>query len=148
MLNSRLDWDDLEVLDLYSGSGAITFEFLSRGVKSVVALDNNNASVRFISDMKQQWDVDNLEVLKYDTLRYLENCRTAFDVVFADPPYHSEDYDLIHELVFSRDLLKENGYLIMEHRKDLNFEDKDGFLLHRAFGNVNFSIFSPVKSVD
>ena len=58
MLNSRLDWEDLEVLDLYSGSGAMAFEFLSRGVKAAIALDNNNNCVRFISDMKEKWKVE------------------------------------------------------------------------------------------
>ena len=147
ILNSRIEWEGMDILDLYSGSGALAFEFLSRGVSSAVAVDNNIESVKFLSETKKKWEVDNLEVIKSDALRYLEKCHSTFDLIFADPPYQSEDYFDILKLVFERNLLKEHGFLILEHEKRRSFEKEESFQFNRAFGNVNFSIFSPIKSI-
>lgn len=141
MLNSRLDWEGMDVLDLYSGTGAMAFEFLSRGVATAVAVDRHVESVKFIASVKEKWGVENLEIVKNDALRYLEKCSISYDLIFADPPYDSDDYEEILKFVFENGLLKEHGYLIMEHQKRKSFESHPRFDFHRAFGNVNFSIF-------
>jgi 16S rRNA (guanine(966)-N(2))-methyltransferase RsmD len=141
MLNSRIDWEGLDVLDLYSGTGAMAFEFLSHGVRSAVAVDRHIESVKFIASIKEKWTVENLEIIKYEALRYLEKCAFSFDLIFADPPYDSDDYDEILKFVFDNKLIKEGGFLIMEHQKRKSFESHPSFDFHRAFGNVNFSIF-------
>ncbi len=143
LLASRLDFEGLDVLDLYSGSGAISFEFISRGVESATAVDIQLASVKFISETKLKWEIDNLEVIKYDVIRYLSKCQHTFDIIFADPPYDSQDYKDIIEKVFTGKLLKEGGYLILEHEKNHDFSNVSEFEFQRSFGKVNFSLFQP-----
>lgn len=142
MLNSRVDWPDLMVLDLYTGSGSMIFEFLSRGVKYGVAVDSNVESLKFISSIKSQWGADNMDVIKSDAIKYLHKCHEKFDIIFADPPYDEDDHLQIHHEVFNNNLVKENGYLILEHHKRKSFETLEYFSFQRSFGNVNFSFFS------
>lgn len=142
MLNSRLDWHNMQVLDLYSGSGAIVFEFLSRGIDSAIAVDSNFESVKFISSIKQEWNIENLEVVKSDSIRYLQKCHLKFDLIFADPPYDDNDYESLHKEVFEKELLKENAFLILEHGRKMSLESLTGFQFQRSFGNVNFSFFT------
>jgi 16S rRNA (guanine(966)-N(2))-methyltransferase RsmD len=141
ILHSRLDFDGMQILDLYSGSGAIAFEFVSRGVQSVIAVDKQVESVKFIAGIKNKWEIENLETIKSDVLRYLSKCHTKFDLIFADPPYQSEDHMEIIKLAFENEMLNDEGYLVLEHEKRKNFESVSGFEFQRSFGNVNFSIF-------
>ena len=141
MLYSRLDFEGMQILDLYSGSGAITFEFISRGVQSVVAVDKQVASVKFIASVKSKWEIENVETIKSDVLKYLEKCHLKFDLIFADPPYESEDHEELIKRIYENNMLKDDGYLVLEHEKRKNFESVSGFEFQRSFGNVNFSIF-------
>lgn len=141
VLNNRLNWEGITVLDLYAGSGAMSLEFLSRGVDSVISVDQNYESVKFISSVKTDWKIDNLEILKSDALRYLEKCHLSFDLIFADPPYDGSDHDKLLELVIGKELLKENGTFILEHPKDKKYETHPCFIFERSYGNVNFSFF-------
>lgn len=145
MLNSRVNMEGMDVLDLYTGSGSVVFEFLSRGASSATAVDSSIDSVKFLTEIKKKWLVENLEVIKSDVLRFLEKCHVSFDIIFADPPYDSDDYATIIKLVFEKNMLKPGAYLILEHQKNHSFENEKYFEFHRAFGNVNFSIFSPDK---
>ena len=142
MLHSRIDFEGLEVLDLYTGSGAVAMEFISRGVEHAVVVDNNYQSVKFISEIKEKWSVQNIEVIKNEALKYLDRCSVAYDIIFADPPYGSDEYEELLKIVFDKGLLKEDGYLILEHDKKREFSSHGNFDFQRAFGNVNFSIFS------
>jgi len=141
ILHSRMDFDGMKILDLYSGSGAIAFEFISRGVQSAVVVDKQVESVKFIAGIKSKWEISNLEIIKSDTLKYLEKSSEKFDLIFADPPYQSEDHMKIINLVLEGQLLGDEGYLVLEHEKRKNFESEPGFEFQRSFGNVNFSIF-------
>ena len=141
ILRSRLDFDEMDILDLYSGSGSIALEFISRGCKSAVAIDSQVQSVKYIAKTKDQWGIDNLEIIKTDVMRYLRKCHFQFDLIFADPPYDFENYTDIIDLVFEKELLNNNGYLIMEHDKRKKFDTLKRFEFQRSFGNVNFSIF-------
>lgn len=142
VLNNMIDWNKLTILDLYAGTGAMSLEFLSRGAASCVAVDNQASSVRFISKLRQDWGVQNLEVIKSEVLTYLDRCAAGFDLIFADPPYMLDQLNEVHNLVMEGSLLNEGGLLIMEHdgRKDLS--NLYGFSNKRTFGKVNFSIFS------
>jgi len=141
ILRSRLDFDDMDILDLYSGTGAIALEFISRGCQSAVAVDNQVQSVKYIAKTKDLWGIENLEIIKSDVLKYLKKCHSKFDLIFADPPYESKDYSNIIDFVFEKELLKEDGFLVVEHDKRTKFESSVDFEFQRSFGNVNFSIF-------
>lgn len=141
MLNSKLDFSNLTVLDLYSGSGAIAFEFLSRGSKSVTAVDLSRESVKFLAEIKNEWKIENLDIVKSNALKYIKRCPRTFNLIFADPPFQSEDAFSVFSAVQEGKLLSDDGILIIEHDKHKDFTDQPGFQNMRAFGKVNFSFF-------
>jgi 16S rRNA (guanine(966)-N(2))-methyltransferase RsmD len=140
ILNNRVDFESIDVLDLFSGTGHIALEFASRGSKQVTAVDEHIKCVMFLKQTADQLSL-NIHTVKDDVFRFLENSHARFDLIFADPPYDLENIPRIHELVFSRELLNRNGYLIIEHGSKTNLEGLPNFLQHRKYGNVHFSFF-------
>lgn len=142
ILSNEFDIEDLDVLDLFSGTGNIAFEFASRGAKKVLCIDQNYHCVSFIKKMKRELNIEQLSVFKNDTFKYLKQYEQSFDIIFADPPYNMEDMSKIAELVFENKLLNENGWLIIEHDKHTDLTNAPHFIKQRKYGNVNFSIFT------
>jgi len=141
MLTNRLDFPQLKVLDLYSGTGAIAIEFISRGAKSATAVDINRVSVKFMAEVKSDWEIENFDIVKSNAVKYLQRNQVKFDLIFADPPYQSEDAFLILKTVQSQQALNEHGLLVIEHDKRKSFVEEPSFQEMRAFGKVNFSFF-------
>lgn len=140
-LNHQIDFRDLDVLDLCCGTGSISFEFASRGVKSVLCVDLNTNCLKYIKKQAAEFELTNIFPYKSDLFQFLKKFNRQFDLVFADPPYEMEGVKTIPELVLSRKLLKENGLLILEHGKDINFKAEKNLLNSRKYGNVNFTFF-------
>jgi len=143
ILNNLVDFEDLRVLDLFAGTGSISCEFISRGSGEVIAIDNNYQCSRFIEKMATELKTDNLVAICMDAFQYLERSNESFDLVFADPPYNMEGIEQIPELVFKKNLLRENGLFILEHSKHHDFSAHPRFSQKRVYGNVNFSFFQP-----
>ncbi|MDG2441001.1 MAG: 16S rRNA (guanine(966)-N(2))-methyltransferase RsmD [Crocinitomicaceae bacterium] len=142
VLEHQLYLEDLNILDLCAGTGSITLEFLSREAGKVVAVDRNYNCVRHIVKMGKQYDcMDDLNVVKSDLLKYLRKTTDTFDLIIADPPYVYEHHAEIAAIVFERNLLKEDGILIIEHGKETKLESITHFDILRTYGNVNFSFF-------
>ena len=141
ILNNHFDFDSLLVLDLFAGTGSISFEFASREAPEVVAVDSNPGCYRFIREVKNQLDLDNLTPVRADVFRYLSACSTRFDIIFADPPYDMAGITRIPDEVFSRNLLTEEGWLIMEHGADTSFDDHPFFIRKKKYSKVHFSFF-------
>lgn len=142
MLDHQMVLHDLDILDLCAGTGSISIEFLSREAGNVVAVDQNYNCVRHIQDMAKRFDcADDLLVYKQEVLRFLEKTTQQFDLIFADPPYEYAHHARIAELVFERELLYENGLLIIEHGKQTDLSDRTHFSFSRIYGNVHFSFF-------
>src|SRR5262249_26429255 len=112
----------------------------SRGSKIIIGIDKNFKCVRFLKSMAQELDFE-INTVKSDVFDFLKNCYSAFDLIFADPPYDLPNISEIHKLVFEKKLLNENGILIIEHGAKTNLENLQGFSQHRKYGNVNFSFF-------
>lgn len=130
------------VLDLFAGTGAITFEFLSRGCSKVTAVEKATTQYNFIKKVAAQLNVANrLQLIKGDALQYIETATVGYDIVFADPPYDLPDFGVIPEKILSSGVLKPTSLFIMEHSKKYDFSNLPHFLEHRAYGSVNFSIF-------
>lgn len=143
ILENRLDLFDLDILDLCAGTGNISFEFLSREAGHVTSVDNNYNCVRHISQMSKNFGCEEeIDIVKSDLLKFLRNCEEKFDLIFADPPYAFKYYEELVDTVFEKDLLKENGILIVEHGKETSLENKTHFAFSRKFGNVHFSFFN------
>lgn len=144
ILGNHFDFHEIDVLDLFAGTGSISYEFASRGAKQVLSIESNYQCARFIRRMAEELEFENLEVKKTDVYAVLSMLGEQFDIIFADPPYDigEENFFRLHEKIFEHNLLVPGGWLIIEHSKRINFKEKQHFLQHRKYGNVNFSIFS------
>lgn len=137
-----MDLEDLDALDLFAGTGSISFELLSRGCRSVTAVEKNGAHAAFIAKVAKELKTDALTLIRGDVFRYLRSApKQGFDFIFADPPYALEELGEIPNLVFEYDLLREGGVFVMEHPKTNDFSHLPHFCQHRVYGSVNFSIF-------
>lgn len=147
ILNNRFYFDEIAVLDLFSGIGSISLEFASRGCANVVAVDQHQGCVRFLDQISQTMDA-NIACIKSDAFTYLKNTEKKFDVIFADPPYdmdHSE-FEKIIDLVIQRDLLEPEGLLIIEHRSKMKFDNNTALTESRKYGSSAFSFFTSSTS--
>ena len=141
VLGNEFDIDELDILDLFSGTGNITFEFASREAKSILCVEQNFNCVKHIKNTIRDFGFNQIVVFKNDAFKYLKKTTQTFDLIFADPPYNIPNYNDIPNLVFEKNTLNENGWLIIEHDKRTNFSEHPNFFQHRKYGNVNFSIF-------
>ncbi len=142
VINNLTDLEGADALDLFAGTGSISFELLSRGCRSVTAVEKNNAHASFIDKVAKELKTDALRLIRGDVFRYLRSSpRQGFDFIFADPPYALKELPDVPELVFDGDLLRDGGILVMEHPKTNDFSHLRYFNQRRAYGSVNFSIF-------
>lgn len=141
VLNGYIDLDGAEALDLFSGTGSITLELLSRGCSHVTSIELDRDHHRFICDCVKKLGTEACLPLRADVFRFVKSCRQQYDIVFADPPYALKELPQIPDLVFERALLKPDGILVFEHGKDHDFSQHPRFVEHREYGSVNFSLF-------
>lgn len=143
ILNNQYYFEDLEVLDLFSGTGNIAYEFASRGSERITCVDTDPRCVQFIQKTSGELDFG-IQALRSDVFTYLERCIATYDLIFADPPYDMPLTDLakIQGLVFEKGLLKEDGKLIIEHSKQLDLGTLPHFESMRKYGGSAFSFFS------
>jgi 16S rRNA (guanine966-N2)-methyltransferase len=141
ILDNHIYFEDIDVLDLYSGTGSIAYEFASRESKSVIAVDIHPKCTAFIQETASKLGFTNLRVVRSSSIGFLNHCSSRFDLIFADPPYELEGIEDVINIVFSRNLLMDNGWLIIEHSKEHDFSAFPGFHDHRHYGKVNFSFF-------
>ena len=142
ILNNLIDWEGKSVLDLFSGTGAVSYEFISRGCKSVLAIDANYQCTSFIKKTASEFEVNTLKVMRTDVFRFLKSAKISFDVIFADPPYSLEGIDLLPEMVLDNHLLNPKGIFVLEHPVSYDFSEHPRFSEHRKYGKVNFTFFS------
>lgn len=141
IIKYEFDIEEISVLDLFSGTGNMSFEFASRGAKQIICIDDNYNCVSFVKQTSKDLNFNQITVFKNDVFRYLKKYTTQFDLIFADPPYDLKYVDQIPQLVFENNLLTPKGQLIVEHDRNWDFSKHPNFLQHRKYGNVNFSIF-------
>ena len=168
VLTQYIDFEGAEALDLFSGTGSITLELLSRGCSRVVSVELDRDHHRFIQQCLQKLQGNNVQssarpkdacyqrdarmfnvqCLRGDVFRYIKSCKRQFDFIFADPPYALKELPTIPSLIFERGLLKDDGIFVFEHGKDNDFSDNPHFVEHRSYGSVNFSIFRTKEPSD
>ncbi len=142
ILNNYVEYEECSVLDLFAGTGAVSLEFVSRGVRDVVAVDINAQCTDYIKQTANQLAVSNLRVVRADVFDLLKRANRRFDIVFADPPYANEALATLPDLIFSKDILNEDGIFILEHPREFQFEEHPHFWQHRNYGKVNFTFFA------
>lgn len=142
ILNNYFDWEDKEsALDLFGGTGSISFEMVSRGCHHVTCVEKVPAHSSFIEKTMTTLGIENLSVLKTDVFRYLESCKRQFDFIFADPPYDLKNFADVPRLILEKDMIADGGMFILEHSKEYDFSSLPLFAEKRVYGSVNFSIF-------
>lgn len=141
VIDNMIDLEGCDALDLFAGTGAISFEFLSRECRSVTAVEKAATQFRFIKTVAQQLNVNNLNLVKGDVFKFVETCDRKFDIIFADPPYDLPNFGEVPGLILGSEMLKEGTIVIIEHSKAYDFSSLPHFMEHRAYGSVNFSIF-------
>lgn len=141
VIENYIDLEGLDALDIFAGTGAVSFEFLSRGCRSVTSVEKAATQQKFITKVARELGDTNLNLVRGDALRYISAAQRSFDVIFADPPYDMDGFADIPGAVLNSGLVKSGTLFIIEHNKTHDFSTLPGFREHRAYGSVNFSIF-------
>ena len=142
VLTNYIDFEDhVQALDLFSGTGSISIELVSRGCDKVISVEKDSMHHAFICQIMKEVKTDKCIPVRGDVFKFIERCKEQFDFIFADPPYALTNLAEIPDLIFKNELLKEEGLLVLEHGKDYNFSEHPQFIEHRAYGSVNFSFF-------
>jgi 16S rRNA (guanine(966)-N(2))-methyltransferase RsmD len=141
ILTNLIDFEQCDVLDLFAGTGSISYEFASRGVQSVTAVEINAVHHSFIRNTARSLGADNIFAVKANAFLYLRSCPKSFDIVFSDAPYDLEGVEEIVDLVLADKILKEDGIFIFEHSDKYNFEKHPFFWQSRSYGSVQFTFF-------
>ena len=140
--NNYVDYAESTVMDLVAGTGAVSFEFVSRGAKDVTSVDSNSQCIDFIKSSAAHFGVNNLRAVRSDVFDLLKRAYKQFDIIFADPPYALETLPQLPDLIFNSNVLTEDGIFILEHPREFEFEDHPHFWQHRHYGKVNFTFFA------
>jgi 16S rRNA (guanine(966)-N(2))-methyltransferase RsmD len=141
ILNNRIDFEEITVLDLFSGTGSISYEFASRGAMEVHLVEKDVRHIAGIRRIINEMGISNIKTIHIDVRTYLRACKIKYDIVFADPPYEINWLKELPDLVFGADVVKEDGFFILEHPKNMSFAGHNLFFEHRNYGGVNFSFF-------
>ncbi len=142
ILNNKIDFEETKILDLFAGTGSISFEFASRGCQSITTVEIDHVHFAFISSVIKQLKLeDTIRLLRYDVLKFIPSCTETYDLIFADPPYEMKSLKDIPDLIFSNQLVNPGGMLILEHGKTDNFAAHPNLIQQRVYGSVHFSFF-------
>jgi 16S rRNA (guanine(966)-N(2))-methyltransferase RsmD len=142
ILNNYYSLEKISVLDLYAGTGNLSFEFASRGCTAITAIDKDAGCCSYMNKTAQQLSISKqLNVLRSDVITYLKNSKTPVDIIIADPPYEETPASELVNLVFENQLLKPNGVFILEHSSAVDFSQLPHYLQTRKYGFVSFTFF-------
>tara|TARA_B100000900_G_scaffold403183_1_gene409964 strand:- start:549 stop:1097 length:549 start_codon:yes stop_codon:yes gene_type:complete len=141
ILNNRYYFDEIRVLDLFSGTGNIAYEFASRGSEEIFCVDKNQNCISFIQQTAQELNFDTISTIQADVFEFLALHNKEHDIIFADPPYELNNLNKVIASIFDKKLLSKEGVLILEHSKMKDFSEHSFFKNTRRYGNVNFSFF-------
>ena len=142
VLNNNFNFSGLRILELFAGTGNISYEFASRGSHPITCVDGDFGCVSFIKKTANEFDFD-ITALKSDVFAYLERSKNSYDIIFADPPYFltQNDFEKVVTLIFDNQILDTDGMLIIEHSKDTSLEHMTHFSFAKRYGGTVFSFF-------
>ena len=142
VLNNHFNFSELKILELFAGTGSISYEFASRGCTPILCVDGDMGCVNFIKKTAKEFDFD-ITALKSDVFKFLEKHKGNYDIIFADPPYGMEqkEFEKIVELIFENELLDEEGILVVEHSKYTKLDQMSNFSFQKSYGGSVFSFF-------
>jgi 16S rRNA (guanine966-N2)-methyltransferase len=141
ILQNQIEFDNIKVLDLFCGTGNITYEFASRGAQQVIGVDRSIHCINYIKDTSRQHGLTQIKTFKADIFKYLQLETERYDLIFADPPYDMNHIPEIPKMVFDKGLLLPDGLLIVEHQSMQNLSNHPAFVEQRKYGHSSFSFF-------
>ncbi len=144
ILHNRVDFESIDVLDLFAGTGSISYEFASRGVKSVHLVEKDIKHISGIKKILKHQELQHARPIHIVEKAYLKTCSIKYDIDFADPPYELSWLQELPDIVTQAGIIKEGGVFILEHPRDISFTNHKLFFEHRNYGGVNFSFFNPL----
>lgn len=144
ILENRYDFEELTVLDLFAGTGSISYEFASRGSREIISIESDFISAKFINETAAKLNFP-IRCIRSNVFPFLKNCSKKFDVIFADPPYDMPGSEKAITMVFEKEILNPGGVMIFEHSKRFDFKDYPNYRETRNYGKVHFSFFSCEK---
>ena len=142
ILQNRIDFEEITMLDLFGGTGNHSYEFISRGCTDVTYVDKFNGCIAFVKQTAAELEIEEyLKIVRSDVFKFVNHCNRQFDYIFAGPPYGLPTIDTIPDLIFEKKLLKEDGLFVLEHNPNHGFEDHAKFEEERNYGKTIFSFF-------
>ena len=141
ILNNKIDFESITTLDLFSGSGGISYEFVSRGVAEAHLVEKNYNNFSGIKNIIKELELPNIKPIHIDVAAYLKTCNIKYDLIFADPPFDLSWISELPDLVFNADILKDDGLFILEHPVSKKFSTIPFFIETRRYGEIHFSFF-------
>lgn len=149
VLNNHFSFEGLKVLDLFAGTGNISFEFASRGSTPITSVDADFGCVKFIKQVAAEYDF-NIAAIKSDVFQFLDRNKATYDIIFADPPYalDQKTFDKIVLQVFEKNILLQDGMMVIEHSKYTKLDHLIHFSFKKSYGGSIFSFFEIEKSIE
>lgn len=141
MLQNTFDMEGWHTLDLFGGTGSISYELASRGAEKLTVIEKDNQMHAFIRSSAEKLGINNLKVIKLDVFKFIESCTDSFDFIFAGPPYALTEIDEIPKKIFEKKLLNEGGWFVLEHTPRNDYKQFPHFVKERNYGTTIFSIF-------
>ncbi len=141
ILLNQIEFENIKVLDLFSGTGNISLEFASRGADLVMSVDRSIQCIHYLKDTARQHKLEQIKTFKADVFKYLQLETDQYDLIFADPPYDLNQIPEIPKIIFDKNLLKPGGLLIVEHQSLQNLSNHPAFVEQRKYGHSSFSFF-------
>ena len=141
-LQNMIDFEELKVLDIFGGTGSISYELASRGATHITLIERDKLTVQFIKKTTAELGFDNFKIIQGDVFKFLNSCNDDYDFIFAGPPYALQEIDELPVIVFERNLLRKDGVFVLEHTPRNNYEDHPNFVKVKNYGTTLFSYFS------
>ena len=141
LLQNRMDFEGVDMLDLFAGTGGIGLEFVSRGAREVTAVELAHVQQNFIIQTCKLLGIQNLHLVRGDAFKFINSCRLQYDFIYADPPYALQELPDIPSMIFNKELLRAGGWFVLEHSEGNDFSAEPHFIESRLYGSVNFSFF-------
>lgn len=141
ILQNMIDFEGIQSLDIFGGTGSISYELASRGAANLTIIERDKNMAAFIRKTAAEFNFSNIKLLQVEVFKFLKSCVDRYDFIFAGPPYALVEIDSIPDIIFERNLLKEEGIFILEHTPRNNYEDHPRFLKVKNYGTTLFSFF-------
>lgn len=141
IIQNNLEIDGMKTLDLFGGTGSISYELASRGAADLTIVEKDTAMFEFIRKTSTDLKLENFKVIKMEVFKFIDNCADQFDFIFAGPPYALNTIDELPKKIVEKQLLKPNGWFVLEHTPRNNYEGYPLFVTARNYGTTIFSIF-------